>query len=211
MASACGLTIVKRFPYRGDTTEEFSNTYWFTGGPPADDAAWLALWTAMTTAEKPLYGATTQIIRGYGYNDDTGHKPGDEGDVAPSVWGIDLRIAPNTVINGSFSAGALYTAPGDSAVWVRWKTSRRTNPGGKAIYLRKYFHPAYHAVQADGDTVAPTWVTNANTFGAKLYDGTLPGARKITTAGVNDTILSHGASPYITTRTLKRRGKREAA
>src|SRR6266576_2358533 len=38
--TAPSLTIVKRFNYRGDVDEEFSNTYHFSGTTPADAAAW---------------------------------------------------------------------------------------------------------------------------------------------------------------------------
>lgn len=209
MAAATGLTIVKRFNYRGDASEEYSNTYWFTPlTPPADAAAWRALFNAIVAVEKTIYPGQVEVIRGYGYNDDTGHRPGDSGAVAPSVWQLDLRVSPETVVGGTLTVSTpLARAPGDSAVWVRWKTSRVTSPGGKPIYIRKYFHPAVFTGTAP-DTVDPSQKTQLLALGALLDGGTLPGARKITTAGQSDTILNHGCSNFITTRTLKRRGKR---
>ena len=209
MAAATGLTIVKRFNYRGDATEEYSNTYWFTGGsPPADAAEWRTLFNAVVLVEKTCYPAQVEVIRGYGYDNDDGHKPGDSGTVAPSVWQVDLRIAPDTVVGGTLTVTTPdIRGPGDSAVWVRWKTSRVTDPGGKPIYIRKYFHPAcFNATSVD--VILASQKTALLALGAKLDDGTLPGSRKITTAGRADTIINHGASSYVTTRTLKRRGKR---
>lgn len=209
MATATGITIVKRFNYRGDATEEYSNTYWLTGGsPPADAAAWRTLFNAIVAVEKAIYPGQVEVIRGYGYDNDDGHKPGDTGAVAPSVWQVDLRIAPDTVVGGTLTVTTPDArAPGDSAVWVRWKTSRVTSPGGKPIYIRKYFHPAVFTSTAP-DTVQATQKANLIALGALMDGGTLPGSRKITTAGQADTIINHGASNYITTRTLKRRGKR---
>lgn len=208
MATACGLTVIKRFFRHGVQNEEYSNTYWFTGGPPADDTAWRTFFDAVVTSEKAIYLSSCQVIRGYGYNDDSGHKPGDTGDVAPAVFSVDLTVAPNTVVNGSLALGTGIIAPSDAAVWARWKTSRRTNPGGKPIYVRKYFHPAIATDSNNSDQVLAAQKTALTTHATKMQDGTLPGARKITTCGVNDVILAVGASSWITTRTLKRRGKR---
>jgi len=207
MAAATGLTIIKRFSYRGDSMEEYSNTYWFTGTAPADATAWRALFDAVVTLEKACYPAAVTVVRGYGYNDDAGHKPDDEGDVAPAVWTVDLTVAPDTPVVGTCGVSGGAAAGGDSAVWVRWKTSRVTSPGGKAIYLRKYFHPAILQTGTT-DTLGTVQKANLLALGAGMYSGTLPGSRKITTAGKTDVILGHGASTYVTVRTLKRRGKR---
>lgn len=208
MAEATGLTIIKRFTYRGNANEEYSNTYWFKPTtPPADAAAWRALLDAVVLVEKTIYPATAQVIRAYGYDDDTGHRPGDTGSVAGAVWSVDLRVAPDTPVPGTLATGGLELAPGDAAVWARWKTDRRTSPGSKAIYIRKYFHPCL-GNGTDPDLVATAQKNALLALGAKMHDGTLPGSRTITTAGKTDTILSHGASTYMTTRSLKRRGKR---
>jgi hypothetical protein len=208
VATATGLTIVKRFNYRGDPNEEYSNSYWFTPTtPPADDTAWRALLDAVVLVEKTIYPASCQVIRAYGYNDDTGHKPGDEGAVAGAVYNVDLRVAPNTPVAGTLATGGIELAPGDAAVWERWKTNRRTSPGSKPIYIRKYFHPAL-GNGTDADLVATAQKNALNALGAKLDDGSLPGGRKITVAGRSDVILSHGCSNFMTTRTLKRRGRR---
>jgi hypothetical protein len=211
LAAATGITIIKRFTYRGNASEEFSNTYWLKGSaPPATPAEWRALFDAIVLTEKTVYPAAVQVIRGYGYDNDDGHKPGDSGAVAPSVWQVDLRVSPDTPVAGTLATGGIEVAPGDAAVWVRWKTSRRTDPGAKPIYIRKYFHGAL-GNGTDPDLVATAQKTALLALGAKMDGGTLPGSRTITVAGQSDTIINHGCSTYITTRTLKRRSKRPTA
>lgn len=208
MSTATGLTIVKRFLYRGDASEEYSNSYWFKPvDPPADADAWKALFDAVVAEEKKVYSGAVEVIRAYGYDDDTGHKPEDTGTVSPAVWSEDLRVAPLAVIPGTLATTGGVQMPGDDAVWVRWKTQRRTVPGGKPIYLRKYFHLAW-STTGGGDNILAAQKTALLAFGAFMYGGTLPGSRTITTPGRLDTIEGTGASSFITTRTLKRRGKR---
>lgn len=206
MASATGVTLIKRFTYRGQP-EDYSNTYWLTMAPPSDATAWRTLVDALVTQEKTLYQSAVTIVKAYGYNDDTGHKSGDEGDVAAAVYGVDFTVAPETPIAGTGSFSSVNALPGDDAVWVRWKTTR-LNSKGKAIYLRKYIHPAYAATGGSQDIVAPGQVTALNAFGLKMRDGTFAGGRKITAPGYQDAPTAHGASSWVTTRTLKRRGKR---
>jgi hypothetical protein len=61
---------------------------------------------------------------------------------------------------------------------------------------------------SDPDNVFPTQKTALLALGTLMDGGTLPSAHKITAAGHTDVITSHGASSFVTTRTLKRRGKR---
>lgn len=199
MATQTGLTVIKRFTYRGDTAEEFSNTYHFTGDPPADATAWRTLFDATVTAEKAVYGSGVSVVRGYGYDSDA--------DDAVAVWSVDLTVSPNTPVAGTLTTTSGYQSPGDSAVWARWKTSR-LNSNGKPIYLRKYFHPAYNQGVGNVDTLITVQTAALNTFAALMHSGSFAGSRTITARGHTDTIIAHGASTYATTRTLKRRGKR---
>jgi hypothetical protein len=209
MSAQTGITVVKRFTYRGDANEEFSNTYWLSGTVPSDATAWRALFDALVLQEKTCYHSGVSVIRGYGYADNDGHKTGDTGTVSPSVWTVDMTVAPNTPVAGTaVFAGGDVQASGDQAGWVRWKTDRRTDPGGKAIYLRKYFHGVILQTLPNQDEIKAALVTSYGAFGAKLSDGTFIDGRKVTAAGHDDTLLGHGASVYVTTRTLKRRGKR---
>lgn len=196
-----GISIIKRFAYRGNALEEWSNKYHFTGTDPATPADWLALFTALTTQEKTLYASSVEIIRGYGYTDDAS--------TANNVWSRDLTAAGNTTIPGTLSTASLTVNPGDTAAWIRWKTSRLSSPGGKPIYLRKYYHPAYSGTGGTRDTIGATWTTPALAFAAKLWDGSFIDARVLRAPGhSSETILGASVSQFTTVRTLKRRGKR---
>jgi hypothetical protein len=190
------MTVIKKMTYRGDSSEEYSNQYWFTGGAPADSAAWLALLNTVVPAEKTIYPSTVGVVQVYGYDSDA--------DDATAVYSYDGHASP---IAGSLTVGAGIECPGDCAVWVRWKTSR-LNSKGKPIYLRKYFHPAYLNTSTAVDAILTAQQSALNALGVALTDGSMAGGRKITARGHTDVILSHAASAYVTTRTLKRRGKR---
>lgn len=198
MAAQTGITIIKRFTYRG-VAEDWSNQYWFTGSVPADATAWRALFDALVTQEKTCYHSGVTVVHGYGYDSDA--------DGATSVWSVDLTVSPDTPVAGTATYSSDPLAPGDAAGWVRWKTSR-LNTLGKAIYLRKYFHGMMTAGLTSADTIKASQVTALGAFGTKLRDGSFLSARTITARGHTDTITSSGASTYTTTRTLKRRGKR---
>lgn len=192
------LTTIKRFGYRGNAMEEWSNTYALTGTTPANAAAWRTLFDALVAQERPLLSAVVSVVGGYGYN-----KVPEPGDSA--IWSVDLTIPPNAVLAGTFG-GTNVRQGGDTAAWVRWSLDR-LNSKGKRIYLRKYFHPALADAGSNPDLIAPTWVTAATAFGAKMRDGTFAEARTVTDR-LGTAVIGHAVSPYVTTRTLKRRGKR---
>lgn len=199
MADKVGLTVIKKFTYRGDASEEFSNTYHFTGAIPADATAWRALFDALVAQEKTVYPSTVSVIRGYGYATD------NEDD--DSVFQVHLDGgAGNVPVPGTLTLTGGTLQAGDAAVWCRWKTSR-TNTNGKPIFLRKYFHPAVMD-NSVLDAVLPAQKTALNALATKLWDGTFLSGRKITAMHSDDTILASAASSYITVRQLKRRGKR---
>lgn len=193
------ITIIKRTPYRGDATEEWSNTYRLTGTTPADSAAWLALFNALATAEKAVYTAATTIVRAYGYDSDAEN--------ATSVWSRDL-IAAGATIAGTLNPGAGEVPyPGDVAAWIRWKTSRTTSKG-KPIYLRRYYHDIFTAAGAR-DSISAAQKTAMQALGLKLRDGTFLDGRTVRGPGeTSEVFLGHNVSVYPTTRTLKRRGRR---
>jgi hypothetical protein len=203
------VTVIKRMTYRG-SDEEYSSNYWFTGTAPTTGANWRALFDAIVDTEVSVYPSTVEVVAGYGYNDNSGHRGIPLEDVAAAVWSVDLTVSPNTPVPGELPTSGGLRMPGDDAVWCRWKTDR-LNSKGKAVFLRKYFHPAYMDASNPPDAVLPNQITNLNVHAAAMQDGSLPGGRHITAAGHTDTIVSHGASTYITTRTLKRRGKRPGA
>lgn len=190
------LTIIKRFPYRGDANEEFSNTYYISGGVPTTDPDWRAMFDLWVTAEKAVYPATVSVVGGYGYVGTT-----EQGD---AVWSVDLTLAPNTPVAGTLSTSGARTTPGDAAVWVRWGTTRFAK--GKRIYLRKYFHGALSDLASTPDTILPGQKTALEAFGLAALNRTI-GGRGIQNQYMEQPI-NHAACSYVTTRTLKRRGKR---
>ena len=191
------ITIIKAFPYRLNTAEEWSNSYALTGSTPADSTAWRTLFDALVAEEKKLYVANTNVIAGYGYN-----KIPVKGDHA--IWHVDLRVSPNTPVAGSASIVSGNELHGDEAAWVRWGLDRFSS-SGKRVYLRKYYHDG---VGGPGNSVlTASYTTALNAFGAKMEDGSFAGGRKICDKDGNVPI-GHAVSSYPTTRTLKRRGKR---
>lgn len=205
-APTCYLTVIKRFSYRGNANEEWSNSYALTGTTPADAAAWRTLFDALVLQEKTLYPATCSVVGGYGYD----QVPVDKGDHA--IWSVDLTVAPNAVVAGTY-AGAGRAIAGDQAGWIRWGLDRY-NTLGKRVYLRKYFHGGMAATN-NPDLLEPSWSSALTAFGAKMWDGSFAGGRKICSPPNRKLGLDGGevpigsaTSPYLTTRTLKRRGKR---
>jgi len=197
---AVGMTIIKRMTYKGDPTEEWSNKYHLSGADPADAAAWLALFNALTAQEKTLYESTHVIVRGYGYTSDAS--------TAAAVWSRDLTAVGNTTIPGTFANSGGIRSPGDTAAWVRWKTSR-LSVKGKPIYLRKYYHGVALNSTNNDSPIATAQVTAYAAFGTKLLDGSFLDGRTIRAPGQSsETLLGSSVSSYPTTRTLKRRGKR---
>lgn len=205
MDSQCGVTVVSRFTYRG-VTEEYSNQYWFNGAAPGTTAAWKALADAIIAQQKTVVPNTVVLIRAYGY--DAPPTPADDPTTfPPNVWSYDYVGAGQSVA-GTLSNAAGVSAPGDAAVWLRWKTTRRTNPGGKPIYLRKYYHGIPMA-PTGGDGVQASHKTALETMGAAFVTGLVAGAYKLVDKHhADDVVTQPVGSTYITTRTLRRRGKR---
>ncbi len=190
-----GITIVKSFTYRGQP-EEWSNTYWLTGGtPPSDNAAWLALCTAVATSERVCYPSNHKIVRYYGYT-----APGTK-----SAFQYDFVALGQTTLPGTLMATDGSTPAGDQAAQIRALCGQAST--GRNKYLRKYFHGPLTGGSSAPDAVSPASITALGTHATKLTDGSLTGGWKwCNEAG------AVGTFPYvprfITTRTLKRRGKR---
>lgn len=188
------ITLIKKFTYRGNN-EEWGNTYHFSGTTPVDAAAWKTLADALAAEEKKLLDTGCSIVRAYGY------EAGNENSVAQ----IDYAAAPLTPIVGTMPITGGVLAPGDCAATCRWFTGA-TNSRGKKVYARKYWHSVMIPASG-GDALLPAQRTVMNTFAAKIIDGTLPGSFKY--CGPQGAVLSAPAtSQWVTTRTLKRRGKR---
>lgn len=197
MATVVGLTLIKKFTYRLDATEEWSNKYYFTGSVPADSTAWKALTDALATQEKTCYTNASQTVRAYGYNSDDLH--------ASAVWSWDYIAQGGAQAGTAISTGGNLMA-GDQAAMLEWKTSRLSSKG-KPIYLRKYFH-CLNSATGNPDSLLTANKTALETFGTKMMDGTFLDARTLRSRLNTETLTARIASPWVTTRTLKRRGRR---
>lgn len=193
MADVPSITLIQTFTYR-DVPEEFSNRYHFTGEPPADDAGWTTLVSSLATIVASVFSSNVHIVRAYGYLSDT----------TDAVATVDFTVTPHSPIAGT--AGPVGTmAPGDDAMTLRWDTGRK-NSRGKTIYLRKYYH-GVGMDTSDSDKVNSAQLDNLQAAGASLIaDWGSSSSKLCGPDGVTPT-LPH-ASPWITTRTLKRRGRR---
>jgi hypothetical protein len=192
------LTVIKRFTYRANAAEEWSNTYAFSGTTPADSAAWRALFDLLVTQEKTLYKSSSSVVAGYGY-DKIPSAPGDH-----AIWTVDMTVSPNSAVPGTLTATAVAMA-GDQAAWVRWGLDRY-NTNGKRVYLRKYFHDG-QVQTGGGDALQSGYSTALLAFGNKMIDGTFASGRKLVSKD-GEIPIGTAVGPYVTTRTLKRRGKR---
>jgi hypothetical protein len=195
MPDTASLILVKEFPYRG-AAEEFSNKYHFEGTVPATPEAWETLAEGWIQEERKIYTSAVKFVRAYGYEPSSDH----------ANWVMDYTVPPETPLQGTFvgEAGSSI-APGDAAATVRWDTGM-WNTRGKKIYCRKYFHGVSQSA-ASHDTVDPTQVAAYNAYAAVVISGFFPGSVKYCAPqGAN--LSSPVTSQWITTRTLKRRGKR---
>jgi hypothetical protein len=188
------VILVKRFPYRG-VNEEWSNKYHFSGSTPGDAAAWKILIDAIYASEKTCLLPEVVLVRGYGYEAGSDH--------ANAV--VDYTISPLAVVPGTLSASGDPQAPGDAAAVLRWSTPNFSH--GKRIYLRKYFHGAATNGNLAQDEVLITMKTAMLAHGAKMIDGTLPGAARV--CGPQGAVASSPTVlPFLTYRRLKRRARR---
>lgn len=198
MAAATGLVITKKMVYRDEQAEAWSNKYWLSGPVPSGPTAWRSLLDAMVLHEKTCYTPQVHVISAYGYADDT---PG-----AISVWSVDLE-AEGATVPGTLTAAQGIQYAGDQAGMIEWRTERK-NTRGKWIYLRKYFHGGITHYTAP-DEIAPetlaayeAWAQMLVSVSPQLEDRYLRSQKQL--EQFTETI----ASKWITTRTLKRRGKR---
>lgn len=188
------LTIIQEFPYRG-LPEEFSNKYHFTGPAPGDSASWKALADTVINALRPCFGTEVKFVRAYGYTD------GDH----PSIWSNDYKVpGPPQTGSGTYTAGP--AAAGDAAAFIAWTTSKR-NSRGKVVYARKYFHAVHASSTTAGDTLLGAQATAMQTFATACLNGTISSVFHLCLPD-GTPALAGGPNGWITTRTLKRRGKR---
>lgn len=191
--------------YRG-AAEQFANTYcWKTPAPDGTDVAfWNSMRDRLLAAEKTIFDAGVQFVEMYGWND-----------ADPAVPHTFYYAWPtDTLPAGTFApvAGSVPGA-GDQASTCAWLGTLKS-VRGKPVHFRKYFHrpwidgsdtdklePSYHAaLTAFAGASGTVWNLNGlfcNQEGSKAYG---PTVNVITGPGTS--------SPWVTTRTLRRRGER---
>lgn len=184
------VKVVKEFTYLGDT-EEWSNAYHFAPSTPGDAAEWKSLVDAIWAEERKFLSSNVKIAAAYGY------EAGNE----VSVFQVDYREPPLTQ-----SAGLLLDAnpaPGDAAVWLRWRRDNNSSKG-RPVYVRNY----YHGVPSDGaDAYKSAAKTAMLAYGEYWLSGDLPGSA-VRCGPQGQAVSTPKAAPFFTTRTLHRRGKR---
>lgn len=189
-----GVILIHSFEYRG-SDEEWSNGFYFQGDAPSTPADWRSLVDALVTIQKGMLLGTVSIVRALCYADRS----------ADSVYTYDLTHYGGAV-SGSVDASGGYTTPGDCAFWLRWNTDRVTS-GGKPIYLRNYIHGVDTEARPNEDELMFTQKAAAETVALDLLtaSGDWPGL-----ADTDGSALPGGylVSTFVTTRTLKRRGRR---
>lgn len=194
MPDTPSITLVKQFDYRG-ATEEWSNTYHFNGDTPGNEAEWKALGLAIYATEKAILRSDVKLCQLYGY----------EAGNNTSVAQIDLRIGTDALIPGTLSMSGIYPLSGDQAVSARARIG--VSSTGKKVYVCKYWHGSGKASTATADGVASAAASAMETHVAAMLDGSLPGDA-VWSGPQGQEAIDPFVRPYVTTRTLKRRGKR---
>jgi len=128
MAATPSLVITMSFNRRG-SAQLFSNRYHFSGGVPADDAAWEAfaqdviIGVGSEPSLQSILLTNVEVVKAAGY-----HAGSDI-----SVWSQDRSDA------GGHGIGTSSEASSDSAMLLRWLTSARSSKG-HPVYLMNYVH-----------------------------------------------------------------------
>jgi hypothetical protein len=190
------LTIEKSFTYKG-AREHWSNAY-HLDQVPSSQSQWQALATEVVNFEQAFMPADVQFEHYYG------HEPGTPPIL---VWEFDEAPAGEGGAAGSWVPGPSYPpCPGDAAGWVRYGTTQK-NTLGKPIYLRNYYHAIHH--DATPDKVSVQQATLMGQLATAWVNGIAAGGTTFRRAGPRGAVAqNHVVGEFITTRTLKHRGRR---
>jgi hypothetical protein len=186
----------KKFTYRG-ADELFGNTYHFDGGSPASPTRWKDFADIVASVEKGIFNPSVSIVRAVGY---------DAGNPI-AAWSYDYEAHAESIVGTLVPGADDVLSAGDAAVWIRYGTTQ-LNSRGKPIYLRNYYHNAWHdKFVATIDNVSAAQLAGMDAFGAAWVAGFSDGSAYHHRAGPNGAVAQNYLSGiYVTTRTLKRRG-----
>lgn len=194
MPDTPSLVLVKAFTYRGKD-EEFSNRYHFEGGTPEDFDDWLQLAKTWRDLERKIMPPEVRWVRAYGYEAGTEH----------SIAQIDFEVVDQVVAGQFIAANYALVCPGDTAATIRWDTGE-VNSRGKRVYCRKYFHGVFRD-DSSADKVSDEQVAAMVIYADQMTAAVpLLGRRYCGPQGAD--LHQPRVDPWLTTRTLKRRGKR---
>jgi hypothetical protein len=153
---------------------------------------------AFIALEKAIYPATTHVVRAYGYDTD---------DAKPvSVWSYDYLLAGEQVAGTFVQTPGDKQMAGDQAGLIEWQLDHK-NSRGKWVYLRKYVHSGY-IDPGNSDHIENLWHGALETFAGAIGGTTAPFHGGLRARTGTWPIQDYWAANVVTTRTLKRRGKR---
>lgn len=194
----CVLT--KQGSWRG-VPEQWSNGYCFSGTEPADRAAAIEFFNAVFALEGNFHRGQ-QLVKGYYYPDT------NDGTVVK--WGNDYltdgsaaQVSPGGLLN----SGPTNKLSLEQAALMRARCGETSK--GKPRYVMKYFHGVF-AKQTNPDLLDTLNVSVVTPELEKWTNGTLPGGAKLCRPD-GLVCATPQLRPFITTRTLKRRGKRPSS
>lgn len=178
-------------PYRGGL-KDWSMKMHFSGGTPANDAAWTTFGAALYTELEPAIRNDCFLTQLDGYTEDG----------TPAVFTATHHTA------GTFDPSAFDPQAAYMAALLYWTTDARNSRGGP-IYLRNFVHGAA-ADPADLDAVASTQLTALEAFAARFDDagaGFSDGTNTYKRCGPRGAVgLVGSARPFLSHRVLARRG-----
>jgi hypothetical protein len=148
--------------------------------------------------EKACFHSDTMLETSYG------HIPG-----TPPVLVYERDETPpgeGGPVGSYIPTSADQPCPGDSAIWIRYLTTQKTILG-KPIYLRNYYHGVYWQINVD--SLATSQKTAFDALGTAWVAGITADGVTFRRAGPRGAVAqNHTTGQFITTRTLKHRGKR---